>query len=114
MLKQQTDWKTQPLTALVESIRSLVDGQFDELRSALIGLGEFRLAESHERFRLTKTEWLKKNLEQQDKFFRRFRLFKMTDDKYKISTDGHSKIVAPRTHGKKKNINLKGKLMYGQ
>lgn len=47
VLKQTIDWKSQPLTDLVTKLHRLVDGQFNDLRAALVGTGEFRLADSH-------------------------------------------------------------------
>lgn len=54
ILKQAVDWKSKPLVQLVETLQNLVKGQFQDLRSALIGPGEYRLAESHKQFQVTK------------------------------------------------------------
>ena len=47
VLKQSVDWKTKSLTDLVTTLRSLVDRQYADLRSALLRTGEFRLAQTH-------------------------------------------------------------------
>ena len=81
----------------------LVDGQFKELRSSLVGVGDFRLAESHKRFQVSKSEWVSKTAAQKGRLYNRFRNTKLQDQKFVKSTDGQSKVVAPKTHGKKKN-----------
>lgn len=101
VLKQTVDWKTRPLTDFIERVRELIEGQFKELRSALLGTGEFRLADSHTQFLTTKTDWICMTDEQQTNLFKRYRKFVAKDDRYVVSTDGQSTVVAPRTNGRK-------------
>ncbi|XP_060592163.1 uncharacterized protein LOC132746904 [Ruditapes philippinarum] len=101
VLKQAIDWKSKPLTDLVETLHSLVQGQFLDLRSAIIGAGEFRLAQTHSQFQLTKSVYVDMTDEQRRKHFVRFRRHPYQKPGYMTSTDGQSTIIAPRTHGKK-------------
>ena len=52
VLKQAIDWRSKPLTELVDILQDLATGQFKDLRSAMLGTGEYRLAESHSQFRM--------------------------------------------------------------
>ena len=101
ILKQTTDWKKKPLPELISSLENDVVCQFKELRSALIGTGELRLAETHEQFRISKTELCKKNEKQRLRAYQRFRKYVHTEKKYVTSSDGRCVVVAPRTLGKK-------------
>lgn len=100
-MKQTVDWKSKPLTDLVDAIFSLVKGQFKDLRAALIGTGEYRLSDSHEKFRLTKTNWVSMTQEQRTRHYKKFRNYQFSDTGLMTSTDGQSTIVAPKTLGKK-------------
>ena len=44
VLKQAIDWRSKSLTELVGILHDLASGQFKELRSAMLGTGEYRLA----------------------------------------------------------------------
>ena len=101
VLKQATDWRSKPLVPLVEKLQDLADGQFKELRSAMLGTGEYKLADSHKQFQMSKTDWVSKTTSQREKAFRRFRKYFVPPKNVMISTDGCSEIIAPRTHGKK-------------
>ena len=101
VLKQAIDWRSKPLVPLVEKLQDLADGQFKELRSAMLGTGEYKLADSHKQFQMSKTDWVSKTTSQREKAFRRFRKYFVPPKNVMISTDGCSEIIAPRTHGKK-------------
>ena len=101
ILKQTTDWNKKPLPELISSLENDVVCQFKELRSTLIGTGELRLVETHEQFRISKTEWCKKNEKQRLRAYQRFRKYVHTENKYVTSSDGRCVVVAPRTLGKK-------------
>ena len=101
VLKQATDWKKKSLTEIVETIQNVVEGQFKELRAALIGTGELRLADTHKQFSMSKTEWVTKDARQRSRAYIRFRSYIPKHKKLVTSTDGQSTIVAPRTLGKK-------------
>ena len=103
VLKQAIDWRSKPLVDLVSIMQDIADGQFKDLRSAMIRTGEFRLADSHRHFELTKTDWVNKTDVQREKAFRRFRKFVFIPKNVMISTDGQTEIIAPRTFGKKIN-----------
>ncbi|XP_052778803.1 uncharacterized protein LOC128216276 [Mya arenaria] len=101
VLKQLIDWKSKSLTDLIDAIHRLVRGQFAELRSAIIGTGEFRLAPTHEKFKLTKTDWVTMTLEQRSRHFSKYRNYLFTNPRLLTSTNGQVTIVAPKTLGRK-------------
>ena len=105
--KQATDWKKKTLTEIVESIEDVLDGQFKELRAAMIGTGEFRLAETHKQFRLSKTEWDTNDARQRNRAYFRFRNFMPKQKKLVTSTDGQCTVVSPRILGKKPKQNVR-------
>ena len=82
-------------------MEDLVTGQHKDLRSALLGTGEFRLAETHRQFQVTKTDWVSKTGAQRQKLYTKFRNFVPTDTRYVTSTDRQTEIIAPRTHSRK-------------
>jgi len=96
ILKQAMGWKSKP-----SILHNLVKGQFADLRSALIGTGEFRLSDTQRHFQVTKTDYIQMSSDLRNKAFDRFRRFLIPKPGYTTSTDGLSKIVAPRTHGQK-------------
>ena len=107
VLKQATDWKKKSLTEIVQSIEDVVDGKLKELRAAMIGTGEFRLAETHRQFRLSKTKWVTKDTCQRNRAYSRFRNFVPKHKKLVTSTDGQCSVVGPRTLGKKPKQNVR-------
>lgn len=111
VLKQAIDWKSKPLLELVGVLQDLTNGQYKDLRAALLGTGEFRLADGYRHFQITKTEWVSKTAEQKNKVYQKFRKYVPSDGKVVQSTDGSSEIVTPKTHGKKKLANVSQKSM---
>lgn len=101
VLKQAVGWKPHPLPDLVEVLRDLVNGQFRKLRGALLQSGDYRLSQTHKRFELTKTDWIKLTPDQKTNHFRRFRSFVPSDGKMVTSTDGKTTVLAPKTNGRK-------------
>ena len=108
VLKQAVDWKSKSLVELVSILEKLVNGQHSDLRGALVGTGEFRLAGTHRQFQSTKTDWVSKTNAQRQKLYRKFRKFVATDDGVLTSTDGQTEIIAPRTHGRKPGQRKRG------
>ena len=101
VLKLSVDWKSRSLMSLIENLKILVTGQPKELRSALISTGEFRLADTHSHFQISKQEWTKLTDAQRNNRFKKFQSYVITDKKLTISTDRMTEVVAPKTHGKK-------------
>ena len=101
VLKQTINWKSQPLTEFIESMQGLVDSQYKDLRRALFGAGQYRLADSHAQFQLTRTEWAAKTTVERYKLFTRFRKYVEKDRRLVTASDGRTKVVGPRTMGKK-------------
>ena len=54
VLKQTTEWKSQPLLDLIQSIQKLVDVEFKDLRRSLVGTGQFQFAETHKQFAVSR------------------------------------------------------------
>ena len=99
VLKQSINWKSQPLVDFVQNLKELVESQYKELRRALFATGQYRLAESHAHFQLTRTEWA--SHVDHYKLFNRFRNYVEKDKRIVTSSDGRTEIVGPRTMGKK-------------
>ena len=101
VLKQSVDWKSKSLTDIVDTIHSLVDRQYSDLKSALLGSGEYRLSDKLDKFKVTKTEWISITDNQRQILYKRFRLHKPEVSGMMTSTDGQTSIVPPKTNGKK-------------
>ena len=69
-LKQAVEWKSKSLLELVSIPEKLVSGQNSDIRGALLGTGEFRLADTHRQFQSTKTEWVSKTKAQRQRLFK--------------------------------------------
>ena len=110
LLKQTVNWKAKPLTEFVELVEEIVVGQFKDLRGALIGTGEFRLADTHGHFKTTKTDWITMTEQQKTHLFRRYRKFVAKDTGLVVSSDGQSTVVAPKTNGRKPGPQRKRKI----
>ena len=101
VLKQAIEWKSKSLLDFTLSVSELVDSQFTDLRRALVGPGEYRLADDYSRFRVDKATWATKTADERNRLYRRFRLFSYKTKGVVTSTDGRTKVVEPRTLGKK-------------
>ena len=89
----------------MELVEEIVVGQFKDLGGALIGTGEFRLADTHGHFKTTKTDWITMTEQQ-----RRYRKFAAKDTGLVVSSDGQSTVVAPKTNGRKPGQQRKRKI----
>ena len=94
----------------MELVEEIVVGQFKDLRGALIGTGEFRLADTHKHFQSTKTDWITMSEQQKTNLFRRFRKHVAKDSELAVSADGCSTVVVPRTNGRKPGPQRKRKI----
>ena len=101
MLKRAINWQSKPLLDLVTILRNIVDTQFKDLLRSLVSMGQYRIAESHLQFKVTKTAWMTKTVEERQRYFKRFRNFVPKDKKTATSTDGHLTVIKPRALGKK-------------
>lgn len=111
LLKQTVDWKSKGLTEFAKLAYDLVIGQFKEVKRALLGIGEFRLAPTHGQFKVSKTEWLAMTVTQRSNLYKKFRSYK-TNKSLVNSTNGRCTVVEPRTNGKKpgtrkRKVNIK-------
>ena len=57
VLKMQVDWKPARITDLVDHLRDVVRMQYNELRRALCGLGEFQLAPAFSHHVISQMRW---------------------------------------------------------
>ena len=79
----------------------LVKCQYQGLRSALVGTGEFRLTKSRVQFRTSKVQWMEMTAQRKDNLYRKFRSFVENSERVSKSSDGQSTVLKPRTNGKK-------------
>ena len=86
---------------LFSAFNELVDAQFKDLKRALVSTGQYRLAESHSQFVVSKMVWANKTDDERNRLFRRFRAYELKNARLVTSTDGSSEVVAPRTKGQK-------------
>ena len=101
VLKCAINWQSKPLMDLVLTIRDIIETQFKDLRRALVSTGEYRVADTHRQFLVTKTAWTTKTTEERQRLYRRFRNYVPPDKKTVTSTDGQTTVVKPRSLGKK-------------
>ncbi|KAK3101791.1 hypothetical protein FSP39_006376 [Pinctada imbricata] len=101
VLKHLANWKSQPLMDLVNAINTYVEAQFKDIRRALVGVGQFRLSKNYQHFEVSKTVWVGKTDQERLRYFNRCRNYNVKDKQIVTSTDGKTKIIAPRAHGKK-------------
>jgi hypothetical protein len=101
VLKQTTDWKSKSLTDLVDELLLLVEGQFKDIKSAILRTGEFRLVDTHAKFAVTKTEYIAMSNDQRNRLYTRLRNAPFEKPGQITSSDGTSSIIAPKSHGKK-------------
>ena len=101
VLKQAIEWKSKPLLDFILYVNGLVDAQFKDLKRALVSTGQFRLADSHRQFAISKSVWANKTDDERNRLFRRFRAFEQKNARFVTSTDGQSEVVVPRTKGQK-------------
>lgn len=101
ILKQAINWKSKPLLDLVNILTTLIEAQFKDIRKAIVGTGQFRLAKTYEHFGVTRTVWVSKTTEERDRHYKRLRQFIPKDKMTVTSTDGKMTVVQPRSLGKK-------------
>ena len=58
ILKQAIDWKSKPLLSLVDTLTTLIDTQYKDMKKSLVSTDQFRLADSHKHFGVSKTMWV--------------------------------------------------------
>ena len=102
MLKITVDWKPQSLVDFIMKVTEVVDANFKDLKRSKTSRGPYRLARSHEHFRMDRNAWVTKTLNERCTFYSRFRRYKMKTAKFVISTDGKSVIRDAEARGKKK------------
>ena len=73
VLKILVDWKPTSLLEYVKNIESHITAQFKDVRRALIGVGQYKLAPSHQKFQISKSVWGDKSEPERNNSYRRFR-----------------------------------------
>jgi len=109
VLKQAIDWKSKPLLDLVKILSDIVATHFKDLRRTLVSTGQYRIADTHKQFGVTRTLWVSKT-DSERRLYRRFRLHVPKDKNTVTSTDRTTTVIPPRILGKKigqrkRNIN---------
>ena len=101
VLKQAIDWKSKPLLDFILYVNELVDAQFKDLKRALVSTGQYRLAESHSQFVVSKMVWANKTDDEKNRCSVVLGAYELKNARRVTSTDGSSEVVAPRTKGQK-------------
>jgi len=99
VLKRAINWQLEPLLDLVNTLNEIIDTQFKDLLRALVDRGQYRVADSHTQFRVSKTAWTNKTREERQRYFRRFRNVVPKDKLTATSTDGKMTVIKPRSQG---------------
>ena len=98
ILKLSCNWKALRLPDLIEKIYQVVKLQYADVRRALHGQGNFELAPSRLKFKVSDMAWKSKTEEEKLKLFEKFMAYRPPKDKVVTSTDGHLQILkTPRT-----------------
>lgn len=109
VLKQAVNWKSQPLTDLIEKLYEVVRKQYKDLERALLGQGDFVLCDEYQRFSVAPNVWCSRDQQQRQRHFLRFlRKVKEVHKKNIRSTDG-SRVVTSATNAGKKPGQVKRK-----
>ena len=110
ILKNSTNWKTQPITTLVKSLKKVVKTQYDDVKAALAGQGDFKLSPPFKQFEVPIDVWNAMTPERRTKHFNRFMCNKwLVDPKLVVSTNGNSVFQGPGKMGGKKPHQKKGR-----
>lgn len=101
VLKRSVDWKSKPLLDLVTILKDIADVQYKDMLRSLVAMGQYRVADSHKHFQLSKTAWISKTSDERDRLFKRFKAYQPPDKGTVTSTDGNINVIKPRSLGKK-------------
>ena len=101
ILKHAMHWKSLPLPALVLKLYDVVRGQYDEIRCALVGQGDYVLCPRFKRFTVPIDTWASLSLEKKYTQYRRFlRHTAIANSKTVTLTDGKLMLTRPTNGGK--------------
>ena len=111
VLKQAVQWKSQNLIDLIETLHSVIQTQYRDLKRSLIpGLGNFRLVHQMRKFSLSAAAWEKKTREQQAAYFQRFLRAPVVEPNHFITSSDNKYVTLPsKERGMKKKNKLSGK-----
>ena len=100
--KQAIDWKSKRYWTVSRfRLSDIVATQFKDLRRALVSTGQYRLADTHRQFGMTRTVWVSKSDSERQQLCRCFRLHVPKDKNTVTSTEGTTTVIPPRILGKK-------------
>ena len=101
-LKQAVNWKSQSLIDLVDTLHKFVQGQYKELERALVGVGNFDLAQSMRKFKIDRQIWINMNNEKRKNRFDRFlRSIVTLSPGMQVSSDGCLSVPTSAAGGEK-------------
>ena len=72
VLKHQTEYKPQELSAFVQAMKDLLQEQKQEIEKAMIGVGEYRLISTYSDLEISNSKWFKKNEKQRHRLLECF------------------------------------------
>ena len=87
VLKQATDWRTQRIPQLIETLYTIVQGQHKDLERSIIGRGDYRLCDDYRQFSVTPDVWASRTAQQRH-LLRFMKKPKEADPRFVRATDG--------------------------
>ncbi|KAK7108117.1 hypothetical protein V1264_015910 [Littorina saxatilis] len=100
VLKHAVQWKSQKLVDLVQVIHGVITQQFNEVKRAMYGYGDYDLADEYQQFAVPYGVWQKKTLQQRERHLLKFSKTLKCVNSVR-STDGSKSAVAPTHKGRK-------------
>lgn len=102
VFKQAVNWRPHMLPDLIKKLQTLVDSQLQDCHLALIGRGNFKLRQSHMRFRVPAEKWSEMNEKERQKCCAKsFVLY--SKKKIVKSSNGKLSVFTQPSAGKKQN-----------
>lgn len=95
VLKQCVRWRSQPLESLTNTLSNLIRSQYKELRRALIGVGNYKLSETYNLFRISQSAWTSKSTVERNRYYQRF-CSHIPGDQTRVSTKRSGKVTVER------------------
>jgi hypothetical protein len=80
LLEEEVQYKSSQLPEFVDKMRSLMEGQRQEIERAIIGSGEYRLRNEYRNLAVESSKWFKMTMEQRHRKMDRFRKAAVTVD----------------------------------
>ena len=105
ILKMSINWTPQALINLIETLRNVVGGLYQDVTRAIVGRGQFRLAEDFSQFFIERSFWRQKTDKAKKNHLNRFgKCLKLSDSRQsEISKNGVLRMYSAPGGGKKPN-----------